>query len=329
MKAIVYERYGPPDVLELKEVAKPTPGDSEILIKVRATTVTSADWRARSLIVPPGYGVIARLAFGLLRPRKKILGTELAGTVKAVGSNVTRFRKGDDVIAYTGLDFGCYADYKVMADMDKVVRKPPNLSFAEAASLFFGGATALVFLRTKGNVQSGEKVLIIGASGAVGSAAVQLAKHFGADVTGVCSTANLDLVRSIGADRVIDYTKQDFTQSGETYDIVFDTVGAKRISESIGSLKPGGRLLLAAEGLADLVRIPWINLRSDRKVTAGTAMEQPEDLRLLVDLAEAGKFRPVIDRTYPFKDIRQAHAYVGTGRKKGNVVVTLDDPNDD
>jgi len=217
----------------------------------------------------------------------------------------------------------------VMADMDKVVRKPPNLSFAEAASLFFGGATALVFLRTKGNIQSGEKVLIIGASGAVGSAAVQLAKHFGADVTGVCSTANLDLVRSIGADRVIDYTKQDFTQSGETYDIVFDTVGAKRISESIGSLKPGGRLLLAAEGLADLVRIPWINLRSDRRVTAGTAMEQPEDLRLLVDLAEAGKFRPVIDRTYPFKDIRQAHAYVGTGRKKGNVVVTLDDPNDD
>lgn len=323
MKAVVYERYGGPDVVALREVDTPSPGSKEILIKILATTVTSADWRARSLIVPPGLGLIARIAFGVIRPKKPVLGTELAGEVVALGPAVSRFKVGDPVIAFPGLDFGCHAQFRTMREDGLVVTRPPTLLLNEAAALSFGGLTALFFLRDKAGIQPADKVLIIGASGCVGSTAVQLAKYFGAEVTGVCSSANLDLVTSTGADHVIDYTSQDFTQSDQAYDIIFDTVGATTIAQSIRSLTKGGRLLLAAEGLSQSLRIPWTNLTSGRKVFAGTANSSVQDLRFLVKLAEKGKFSPVIDRVYPLEKIAQAHQYVGTKRKRGNVVITV------
>ncbi|MFS8067534.1 MAG: NAD(P)-dependent alcohol dehydrogenase, partial [Byssovorax sp.] len=211
MKAIVYHRYGQPDVVALAEVPKPTLGDREVLIRIHASTVTTADWRARSLSLPPGFGLMGRLVFGIFGPRKPILGTELAGEVEAVGKAVTRFKAGDQVFAFAGASYGCHAEYRTMAEDGLIARKPANLSFEEAAALSFGGTTALNFLRDKGGIKPGDRVLIVGASGGVGTAAVQIAKHLGAEVTGVCSTANLELVLSIGADRVIDYTSEDFT----------------------------------------------------------------------------------------------------------------------
>jgi NADPH:quinone reductase-like Zn-dependent oxidoreductase len=323
MKAIVYERYGPPDVLELKEVAKPTPKDNEVLIKTHATTVTSGDWRARSLDMPVGFGLISRLVFGVSRPRRPILGTELAGEVESVGKDVTKFNVGDQVFAFSGAGMGCHAEYKCMPEAGAVVRKPANLTYEEAAALSFGGTTALDFFR-RAKLQSGEKVLVNGASGGVGTAAVQLAKHFGAHVTGVCSTANVELVRSLGANHVIDYTKEDFAENGETYDIIVDTVGTAPFSRSKGSLKERGRLLLILGGLPDILRMPWVSMTSSKKVIAGPAAERAEDLRFLAKLAEAGAFKPVIDRRYPFEQITEAHRYVDTGRKKGNVVITLE-----
>jgi NADPH:quinone reductase-like Zn-dependent oxidoreductase len=326
MKAIVYERYGPPDVLELREIAKPTPKDNEVLIKVHATTVTSGDWRVRSLDLPVGFGLISRLVFGISKPRQPILGTELAGEVEAVGKDVSKFKAGDQVFATSGASMGCYAQYKCMAEDGAVALKPANLSYDEAAAISFGGTTALDFFR-RGKLKSGEKVLINGASGGVGTAAVQLAKHFGADVTGVCSTANVDLVRSLGANRVIDYTKEDFTKNGEAYDIIVDTVGTAPFSRSKDSLKEGGRLLQVLGSLPDMLQIPWASMTSSKKVIAGPASERVEDLRLLAQLAEVGEFKPVIDRRYPFEQIVEAHRYVDTGRKKGNVVITVKHDN--
>ena len=323
MKAIVYERYGPPDVLELKEVEKPTPKDNEVLIKTYATTVTSGDWRVRSLDVPVGFGLISRLFFGVSRPRQPILGTELAGKIESVGKDVSKFKVGDQVFAFSGAGMGCHAEYKCMPEDGAVVLKPANLTYEEAAAISFGGTTALDFFR-RGKLQSGERVLINGASGGVGTAAVQLAKHFGADVTGVCSTANVELVRSLGATHVIDYTKEDFTQNGETYDVVVDTVGTAPFSRSKDSLKEGGRLLLVLGGLPDMLQIPWVSMTSSNKIIAGPAAGRADDLRFLAKLAEAGEFKPVIDRRYPFERIAEAHSYVDTGRKKGNVVITLE-----
>lgn len=322
MKAIVYERYGPPEVLELKEVAKPTPKDNEVLIKTRATTVTSGDRRVRSLDVPFGFGLISRLVFGVLRPRQPILGTELAGEVESVGKDVSKFKVGDQVFAFSGARMGCYAEYKCMPEVGAVALKPANLTYDEAAAISFGGTTALDFFR-RGKLQSGEKVLVNGASGAVGTAAVQLAKHFGADVTGVCSTANVELVRSLGANRVIDYTKEDFTENGETYDVIVDTAGTAPFSRSNSLLKEKGRLLMVLGGLPDMLQIPWVSMTSSKKIIAGPASERAEDLRFLAKLAEAGQFKPVIDRRYPFEQIAEAHRYVDTGRKKGNVIITL------
>ena len=322
MKAIVYTEYGPPDVLQFKEVAKPTPRDNEVLIKIQATTVTSGDWRMRSLDVPAGFGLISRLIFGVLRPRKPILGTELAGDVEAVGKDVKKFKAGDAVFAFSGAGMGCHAEYKCMPEDGAVVLKPSKLTYGEAAALSFGGTTALDFFR-KGHLERGEKVLVNGASGGVGTAAVQLARHFGADVTGVCSTANMDLVRSLGAHHVIDYTQEDFTENGEAYDIIIDTVGTAPFSRSQGSLKEKGRLLLVLGGLSDLLQIPWVSMTSSKKVIAGPAAERVEDLRSLAKLAEAGAYKPVIDRRYPFEQIVEAHRYVDTGRKRGNVVITV------
>ncbi len=326
MKAVVYERYGPPDVLEFKEVEKPTPKDNEVLINTHAATVTSVDWRARSLSMPVGFGLLGRLVFGVSRPRQPILGTELAGKIESVGKDASKFKVGDQVFAFSGAGFGCHAEYKCMPEDGAVVLKPANLTYEEAAAISFGGTTALDFFR-RGKLQSGERVLVNGASGGVGTAAVQLAKHFGADVTGVCSTANVELVRSLGATHVIDYTKEDFTQNGETDDVVVDTVGTAPFSRSKDSLKEGGRLLMVLGGLPDMLQIPWVSVTSSKKIIAGSAAERVEDLRFLAKLAEAGEFRPVIDRRYPFEQIAEAHRYVDTGRKKGNVVITLEQNN--
>lgn len=322
MKACVYERYGPPEVLQLKDVAKPEPKDNEILIKTLATTVTSGDWRTRSLNVPAGFRLIMRLVFGVWRPKQPILGTELAGKVESVGKDVRKFKAGDQVFAFSDAAMGCHAEYKCMPEDGAVVLKPVNLSYDEAAAISFGETTALDFFR-RGKLQSGERVLVNGASGGVGTAAVQLAKHFGADVTGVCSTANVEWVRSLGANHVIDYTKEDFMQNGETYDVIVDIAGTAPFPRSKGSLKEGGRLLLVLCGLPDMLQIPWVSMTSGKKIIAGPATGRAEDLRFLAELAAMGRFKPVIDRRYPFEQIIEAHRYVDTGHKRGNVVITL------
>ncbi|TVT57685.1 MAG: NAD(P)-dependent alcohol dehydrogenase [Azoarcus sp. PHD] len=322
MKAVVYERYGPPEVLQCKEVEKPSPKDNEVLIKIHATTVTSGDWRVRSLNVPAGFGLITRLVFGVSKPRQPILGSELAGIVESVGKDVRNFKIGDEVFAFSDASMGCHAEYKCMPQDGAVALKPPSLSYDEAAALSFGGTTALDFFR-RGKLRRGESVLVNGASGAVGTAAVQIAKHFGADVTGVCSTANVELVKSLGARRVIDYTAEDFTQNAETYDVIVDTAGTAPFSRSRASLKEGGRLLMVLGGLPDMLQMPWVSMTSSKKVIAGPATGRAEDLRFLAGLAEMGEFKPVIDRRYPFEQIAEAHRYVDTGRKKGNVVITV------
>ena len=326
MKAAVYSQYGAPDVVGLAEVETPVPGDHEVRVRVRASTVSSADWRARSLSMPPGFGLLGRLVFGIFGPRQQILGTELSGTVEAVGKAVTRFRAGDDVFAFPGAGFGCHAEYRVLPENGRIVHKPPNLSFEEAAALSFGGTTALCYLRDKGGIRAGEKVLIVGASGAVGTAAVQIARHFGAEVTGVCSTGNVDLVRALGAERVIDYTREDFASSGETWDIILDATGTAPFARSGKALKSGGRLLVVLGNFAQLLGLERPPRGSDKRIVAGVAPERREDLEYLAQLAEAGEYRPVIDRSYPLAAAAEAHAYVDTGRKRGNVVLTVAAP---
>lgn len=322
MKTIIAKRYGTPEVLEIVEVEKPTPQAHEVLIRIYATTVTSGDWRVRSLNVPIGFGLVSRLVFGISRPRQPILGSELAGEIVSVGKYVTNFKVGDHVFAFSGASMGCYAEYKCMPESGAVVLKPANLTFDEAAAMSFGGTTALDFIR-RAKLQNGDKVLVNGASGSVGTAAVQLAKHFGADVTGVCSTTNVELVRSLGASYAIDYNKEDFTVKGETYDVIVDTVGNMSFSRCKHSLKKGGRLLLLVASLPEMLWVPWVATISNKKVISGPAAERAEDLRFLAKLAETGKFKPVIDRRYPFEQIIDAHRYVDTGRKKGNVIITL------
>jgi NADPH:quinone reductase-like Zn-dependent oxidoreductase len=322
MKAWVYERYGPPDVLLLKELPKPAPKDNEVLIKTRATTVSSGDWRVRSLTVPAGFGLMARLALGFSRPRQPILGTELSGVVESIGKDVTKFKVGDEVFAFAGAAMGCHAEYKCMPENGRVALKPANLSFDEAAALCFGGSTVLDFFR-RGRLQRGERLLVNGASGAVGSAAVQLAKHFGAHVTAVCGTTNVELVRSLGANRVIDYTKEDFTRNGETYDVIVDTAGTAPFFRSKSSLSDRGRLLVVLGGVPALLMVPWVSLTSRKRIVAGPAAERAEYLPVLAKLAETGEFKPVIDRRYPFEQMVEAHRYVDSGRKRGTVVVIL------
>lgn len=321
MKAIVYTQYGPPEVLHIAEVAKPVPKDDEILIKTHASTVTAGDWRARSLILPRGFGFIARLMFGIRKPRNPILGAEISGEVEAVGKDVTKFKAGDQVFADSGAGMGCYVEYKCLPEDGAIAIKPANLTFDEAAAMSFGGTTALIFFR-RGKLQPGETVLINGASGGVGTAAVQLARHFGAEVTGVCSAVNADLVRSLGADHVIDYTTTDFTKNGETYDVIMDTVGTAPYSRVKRSLNKKGRLLVVLGGLSDMLQVPWVSLTSSIKVSAGPAFGDAEHLQFLADLAAKGEFKPFIDRRYPVDQIVEAHRHVDTGRKRGNVVIT-------
>jgi NADPH:quinone reductase-like Zn-dependent oxidoreductase len=322
MKAVVCTGYGFPDVLQIKEVPKSTPKDNEVLIKIHATTVTSGDCRVRSLILPRGFGLFGRLALGFSKPRQPILGTELAGEIESVGKDVTKFKVGDQVFAFPGTAMGSHAEYRCMKEDDPIALKPENLSYDEAATLSFGGTTALNFLRL-GKIQKGESVLVNGASGGVGIAAVQLAKHFGADVTGVCSTANVELVRSLGASHVIDYTKEDFTKNGKTYDIIVDTAGTAQFRRSKDSLKEGGCLLQILGALPDMLLAPWVSMTTSKKIIAGTLPVRADDLRFLAGLAEAGEYIPVIDRRYPFEQIVEAHNYVDAGHKKGNVVITV------
>ena len=323
MKAVVYEKYGGPDVLHFAEVKTPVPKDDEVLIRIHATTVTAGDWRVRSLDVPRGFGLLSRLAIGVTRPRQPILGTELSGVVTAVGKRVSKFKPGDAVFAFPGIRMGSHAEYRCMPEEEAVALKPANLGHDQAAALSFGGTTALHFLR-EAKLKAGEEVLVNGASGAVGTAAVQLAKHFGAVVTGVCSAGNADLVRSIGADHVIDYKTEDFTRNGRLYDVIMDAAGTAGFARSSASLREGGRLLVVLGTLRDVLSMPWIALTSRRTVIGGTAKGTASDLRFLADLAERGEFTPVIDRRYRFDEIVEAHRYVDTGRKKGNVVITLE-----
>jgi NADPH:quinone reductase-like Zn-dependent oxidoreductase len=322
MKAALCRRYGPPENVRIEEVARPVPKADEVLIRIRATTVSSGDWRVRSLTVPKGMGFMVRGVFGVFKPRNPIFGTELAGEITAVGKDVTNFKVGDAVIGYPSFPNGCHAEYRTMKASDRIIPKPGRLSFEEAAAMCFGGATALDYLRDRAKLQAGEDVLVIGASGALGSAAVQLAKHFGARVTGVCSTANVELVRSVGADRVIDYTGEDYRRGGETYDVIFDTVGEGSFKSCEHVLKPGGRLLLLAAGLPQMLGTIG-GKRDGKRVFAGPARERLEHLKFLRDLAEAGGYRPVIDQVFPLARIVEAHARVETGRKRGSVVVMI------
>ncbi len=325
MKAATYKKYGPPEVLQLSEVPKPALGDHDVLIKIHATTVTSADWRVRSLQVPLGFGLLMRLVFGISKPRQPVLGTELAGVVESVGKNVSKFKVGDTVFAFNDAAMGCYAEFKCMPQTGAIALKPTNLSYDEAAAISFGGTMAWGFLQ-RAKLQRGESVLIVGASGAVGTAAIQLAKYSGAEVTGVCSTSNMELVRSLGAQHVIDYTQEDFTRNGKTYDVIVDTVGTAPFGRSKNSLKEGGRLLMVAASLPEMLQIPWVAMTSRKKMIAGPIAANADVLRFLAKLAKAGYFKPVIDRRYPLEQIVQAHRYVDTGRKKGNVVVLLNAP---
>jgi NADPH:quinone reductase-like Zn-dependent oxidoreductase len=322
MRAAVYERYGPPEVVKITDVEKPKPKDDEVLIRIRATTITRADHRLRALDVPTGFGLPMRLATGIFKPRQPILGSELAGDLEAVGAQVRTFQVGDPVFAFADLGLRCHAEYRCMPASGALARKPSNLTYEQAAALSFGGTTALHFLR-KAKLARGEKVLINGASGAVGTACVQVARHLGAEVTGVCSTANMELVESLGATHVIDYTAEDFTRNGRTYDVIVDTVGTAPLSRSKASLSHRGRLVLILVTLPQMLGIPLGSMTSKKKVISGIASGTGDDLRSLAGLAEARAFTPVIDRTYPFEQIVEAHRYVDTGRKKGNVVVTL------
>ncbi|MBK7572582.1 MAG: NAD(P)-dependent alcohol dehydrogenase [Bacteroidetes bacterium] len=317
MKAAVYTQYGSPEVLRVKQVEKPLPRKNEILLRSRATSVNSGDWRLRKA---DPYAV--RLFFGLVKPKKNILGSVFSGEVESVGEDVKQFKVGDIVFGHTDMSFGSYAEYISLPEDGSIALKPSNISHNEAAVIPFGGVAALHFLK-KAKIQPGQKVLVVGASGSVGSAAVQLAKSFGADVTGVCSTANIALVKSIGANKVIDYTKEDFAGNGETYDVIFDAVNAISVSRSMKSLNKNGIMILSAAGMSEMLQGLWISMTSNKRVLTGVISHKAADIIFLKELIEAGKFKPVIDRTYPLEQIAEAHAYAEKGHKKGNIAINI------
>jgi len=325
MRAVVYDRYGPPDVLRLEDVERPAPNEDEVLVRIRATAVTRADCATREANRRSGLVVtlISRLISGVRRPKQRILGSELAGVVEAVGAGVNEFAVGDHVFGTSGFKFGAYAEFICMRESARIAHKPAGMSFEEAAAVCDGGLNALWCLRGAA-LRKGQRILIYGASGAIGTAAVQLAKHFEADVTAVCSTKNLELVRSLGADRVIDYTQEDFTKNGQTYDVIFDAVGKHFFTRCKDSLKPGG-VYLATDGLQNLILALWTSRIGDKKVVFSIPPRYTkQDVLVLKELIDAGKYRAVIDRCYPLEDVIDATRYVETEQKTGNVVLTID-----
>ncbi len=325
MKAILHAQYGPPDCLQFKEMDKPVPKDNEILIAIHATTVSTGDCNMRNFtFVTRSMLPFAKLMFGIGKPWKaRVLGTELAGEVESAGKDVKRFKKGDRIVASTGMAGGGHAQYACLPEKGALALKSDSLSWEEAVAIPFGANTALYFLRDLGKIQAGQQVLIIGASGSIGSAGVQLAKYFGATVTAVCSGANVEMVKSLGADKVIDYTKEDFTTNADTYDLIFDIVGATTFHRCQHLLKPHGVFLQNIMGLTDIVRILWTSIAGGKKLKGGVAMENPERMNFIAELAAAGKLKPVIDRSYPLEQIAKAFTYVEQGHKKGNVVITV------
>lgn len=321
MKAVVFTQYGPPEVLQLKEVEKPLPKDNEILLRIKATAVNSGDVRLRK-----ADPFAVRFIFGFLKPKINILGSVFSGEVESVGKQVKLFKAGDQVFGHTNMSFGAYAEYICVPEDSSLALKPSNISHKEAAVIPFGGVTALHFIK-KAMIKPGQKVLVVGASGAVGSAAVQLAKSYGAIVTAVCSTTNIDLVRSIGADKVIDYTKEDFTQNGEIYDLIFDSVNTISVARTLKSLTKNGIMILSAAEMSEMLQGLWISMSSNRKVMTGVISHTAADIIYLKELIETGKYKPVIDKTYPIEQIAEAHSYVDKGHKKGNVAITVNDPN--
>jgi len=318
MKAATYTRYGGPEVVSIAEQPRPTPGENEVLIRVHASTVSAGDWRMRSLDVPRGLGLAARAFAGWTRPRRTVLGGDAAGIIVDKGARVTGWQIGDAVIAYPGAAMGGHAEYLVMPGDGTMALKPTGLSFAEGAAIPFGGLTALEFLKDKGGLKAGERVLIVGASGSVGSAAVQLARHFGAEVTGVCSACNAALVRDLGAQRTIDYRTQDIATLDERFDVILDTTGTAPWRRVRNSLTPRGRLLAVVSGLPDMLR-----MAVNRRIMGGVSTGSAAGLRRLMTLIEEGSFFPLIDTVYQFDRIARAHAHVDTGRKTGAVVLSM------
>ncbi len=326
MRAVVYDRYGPPDVLRLEDVEKPAPKEDEVLIRIHATTVNRLDCHSREANRSSGlaFSLLSRYFTGFRRPKQRILGSELAGEVEAVGAAVREFAVGDQVFGGTGLRFGTHAEFTCMRESARIGHKPVNMSFEEAAAVLDGALNALWCL-TRADLGKGQRILIYGASGSIGTAAVQLAKHFGADVTAVCSTKNLELVRSLGADRVIDYTQEDFTKNGQTYDVIFDAVGKHSFRRCRGSLKPGG-IYLPTDGLENLFWGLWTSRIGDKRVMFEIPPRYTKkDVLFLKELIETGRYRAVIDRCYPLEDVVKAARYVETQQKVGNVVLTVSD----
>lgn len=324
MKAIVATKYGSVEVFPLKEVEKPIPKDDEVLIKVHATTVTAGDSELRRFKMPTLFWLPLRIYFGITKPRINIFGQELSGEIESVGKEVTEFKKGNPVFGSTQIRFGAYAEYICLPSKYAIAIKPDNMSFKEAATLHTGGLNALHFIR-KTNIQQGQKVLIVGAAGSIGTLAVQIAKSVGAEVTGIDSSKKLDMFRSIGADQVIDYIQEDFTKSGKNYDVIIDVVGKCSYSRTVKSLRHNGRYISGNPSLPGMIRGLGTSMTSDKKILFELASYKKEDLFHLKELFQSGKIKPVVDRCYPLKQMAEAHRYVDQGHKKGNVVITMEE----
>jgi NADPH:quinone reductase-like Zn-dependent oxidoreductase len=333
MKAIIWTKYGPPDVLQLQEVPDPAPKDNEVLIKIHAATASTADTEFRRLKLPLFFAFFLRLYLGFLKPaRIRILGTEFAGEIVSVGKEVTRYKPSDQVFGYTGLGMGTYAEYLCLPEKPSALasvmgKRPANITYEEAAALPFGGLEALHSLR-QANIQRGQKVLIVGAGGSIGTYSVQLARHYGAEVTGVDKPGKLEMLRSLGADHVIDYTREDFTKNGQTYDVILDTISKSPFSRSLRSLNENGTYLNANPGLFGGLRMRWMSKYSSKRVIAWSAGYTVDNLLALKELVEAGVIKPVIDRRYPLEQTAEAHRYVDAGHKKGNVVIIVRQDNE-
>jgi len=324
MKAIIHSKYGPPAELQLKQVEKPVPRDNEVLIKIHATTVTTTDCNARNFtFVPKSFMFFARVMFGFKKPKINILGIDLAGEIEAVGKDVKLFKKGDQVFGSPGTKFGGHAEYCCVPEDGALAIKPADMRWEEAAAISLAGNTALFFIRDLAKIQSGQKILIHGASGAIGTYAVQLARYYGAEVTGVCSATNAEMVKSLGADKVIDYTKEDFSKSDDRYDFVFDVVGKTTFSQCKGILKPKGIYLENMLELKGILKMMWTSIIGGKKIKGGVSTERAENLIFFIKLIESGKLKPVIDRIFPLENTAEAFQYVEQGHKKGNVIVTI------